>query len=231
MTCEQLRLYFEDPFRREGEFGAEAEHLAKCGDCTRFVERQRELGAGLRAVRESAPGISSSLDAAVVANYRKQMAEGTGAGESSARRHLAVLGWSAAAAAVVIAAVLLWPGGRASHAEKPKSAQVPASEFPAANAGAVEGTERAPERAPAHRGRRRSPVRSVAMADAPMPDGFRSLMYCDELSCGGPLEVIRVQLPTSGTALTPVANAANGAVFADVLVGPDGFARGIRIVP
>ena len=63
-----------------------------------------------------------------------------------------------------------------------------------------------------------------------LPPDFRSLMYCDELSCSGPMEVIRMQLPASDLLFAPGSNSANGTVLADVLVGPDGIARGIRIV-
>jgi hypothetical protein len=65
------------------------------------------------------------------------------------------------------------------------------------------------------------------VAASALPPGFHSLMFCDELSCGEALEVIRVQLPSSAGML-----AASGGqpVFADVLVGPDGIARGIRVV-
>jgi hypothetical protein len=55
-------------------------------------------------------------------------------------------------------------------------------------------------------------------------------MYCDQLSCAEAMEVIRVQLPTSIAGLTPGSTPTDGMVFADVLVGPDGIARGIRIV-
>jgi len=55
-------------------------------------------------------------------------------------------------------------------------------------------------------------------------------MYCDQLSCAEAMEIIRVQLPTSMAGLTPGSTATGDAVFADVLVGPDGIARGIRIV-
>ena len=55
-------------------------------------------------------------------------------------------------------------------------------------------------------------------------------MYCDELSCVGAMEMIRVQLPSSRVAgLTPASTLPNGVIFADVLVGPDGIARSIRI--
>ena len=55
-------------------------------------------------------------------------------------------------------------------------------------------------------------------------------MYCDELSCDGGMEVVRVQLPSLPAGLMPVPTAGNRVVTADVLVGADGFARGIRIV-
>lgn len=55
-------------------------------------------------------------------------------------------------------------------------------------------------------------------------------MYCDELSCGGVMELIRVQLPSSGIEPGSASAPAKAPVIADVLVGPDGIARGIRIV-
>jgi hypothetical protein len=55
-------------------------------------------------------------------------------------------------------------------------------------------------------------------------------MFCDELSCVGDMDVVRVQLPS---AVVPRRASAlpqpTGFVNADVLVGPDGIARGIRV--
>jgi hypothetical protein len=52
-------------------------------------------------------------------------------------------------------------------------------------------------------------------------------MYCDEMTCTGAFEVIRVEIsPAPGH---PADNAASP-VMAEVLVGADGIARGIRIV-
>jgi hypothetical protein len=63
-----------------------------------------------------------------------------------------------------------------------------------------------------------------------MPEGFRSLMYCDALSCPGDMDMIRVQLPASAMARqVPGFIQTSGSVTADVLVGPDGIARGIRL--
>jgi hypothetical protein len=70
-----------------------------------------------------------------------------------------------------------------------------------------------------------APVRAARA----LPDGFRSLMYCDALSCPETMDMIRVQLPT--TAMPGQVSGfihPSGSVTADVLVGPDGIARGIR---
>jgi hypothetical protein len=55
-------------------------------------------------------------------------------------------------------------------------------------------------------------------------------MYCDAISCGGGMEVIRVQLPSQDFPLMAGNAAADTVISADVLVGADGIARGIRIV-
>src|SRR5262249_28073995 len=70
------------------------------------------------------------------------------------------------------------------------------------------------------------PVRTVVS----LPGGFRSLMSCAELRCPRDMEMIRVQLPSSAMP-RQVASfiRTSGSVTADVLVGPDGIARGIRL--
>ena len=44
------------------------------------------------------------------------------------------------------------------------------------------------------------------------------------------MQLIRVQLPSSAAAFDPAAGSSDGAIYADVLVGADGIARGIRVV-
>ena len=44
------------------------------------------------------------------------------------------------------------------------------------------------------------------------------------------MQLIRVQLPSSAAAFEPAAAPPYGAIYADVLVGSDGIARGIRVV-
>jgi hypothetical protein len=69
---------------------------------------------------------------------------------------------------------------------------------------------------------------SVAQ-DVTVPDEFRSLIYCDELICDGGMELVHLQLPFAGGRPISASNSGDRLVSADVLVGPDGFARGIRI--
>jgi hypothetical protein len=71
---------------------------------------------------------------------------------------------------------------------------------------------------------------SSASMNNPVPEGFRSLMYCDELSCGGAMDVLRIELQPSDAGLIAAAPQSGSVVSADVLVGADGIARGIRIV-
>jgi len=71
---------------------------------------------------------------------------------------------------------------------------------------------------------------SIAEPDGSFPTSFKSLMYCDPFSCPGAMDVIHVQLPAPILGLMPASVRASGVVSADVLVGPDGIARGIRVV-
>jgi hypothetical protein len=234
MTCHELRLYFEDPLRMDAEFPGEAEHLAHCTECARLVEARRELGAGLRLVRESAPEPSEALKAAVLANYRRRITGDPTLGRSRTRR-FTVVAWTTAAAVLALAgALLLHPARRlATSNSKIESAQRPIAETGTSEKGAnrVPWTNSASSpktRLRSARQPRRAP--KVATTKSPASEDFRSLMYCDVLSCGGAMQLIRVQLPSSAAAFEPAAASPYGAIYADVLVGSDGIARGIRVV-
>jgi hypothetical protein len=234
MTCHELRLYFEDPLRMDAEFPGEAEHLAHCTECARLVEARRELGAGLRLVRESAPEASEALKAAVLANYRRRITGDPTLGRSRTRR-FTVVAWTTAAAVLALAgALLLHPARRLETSNsKKESAQRPIAETGTAEKGAnrVPWTNSASSpktRLRSARQPRRAP--KVATTKTPASEDFRSLMYCDVLSCGGAMQLIRVQLPSSAAAFEPAAAPPYGAIYADVLVGSDGIARGIRVV-
>ncbi len=231
MTCEELRLYVQDAIRLDGEFRVDPEHLVQCAACAQFVEAQRKLGAGLRLMRQSVPQLPASLDAVVLANYRRHIRDYESAARSTPwQRRFIILSWSAAATALVLFAALVFfserrsviPGAQ-THAQNLSAGSTPVT----ANKTAVH--PRSPNSRASHPPRPERQALSVATLDSPSA-GFRSLMYCDELSCGGAMEVIRLQLPSSAAALAPAAGSTNGPVLADVLVGADGIVRGIRIV-
>jgi len=230
MTCHELRLYFEDPMRRDDELRVELEHLAHCVDCARYVRAQRELGNSLRLVREAIPELPAALDAAVLAGYRRHLGERYRAVvQVRDKRSLALLRWGAAVAVVLLTAALLYrPEHRAQPTADRTVVSPPVVALPARVTTQVAKDLRGTRRRPATATHRHSALPSTSPAAvSALPPGFRSLMFCDELSCGEALEVIRVQLPSSAGTL-----AASGGqpVFADVLVGPDGIARGIRVV-
>lgn len=235
MTCHELRLYFADPLRMDAEFPGEAEHLAHCTECARFVEARRKLGSGLRLIRESVPEPSAALEAAVLVNYRRRITGDPTLGRSRTHR-FTVVAWTTAAAAVLAlaGALLLHPARRLETS----NSKIESAQPPIAETGTFEkGANRVPwtnvaawpkTRLRSRRQLRRAP--QAAIMKSPAPEDFRSLMYCDAISCGGAMQLIRVQLPSSAAAFELAAAPPYGAIYADVLVGSDGIARGIRIV-
>lgn len=242
MTCKELRWYFEDHLR-DVEIrcarGAVAEHAATCPDCSRFVAEQRELGGSLREIRESAGPVPKSVDASVLLNYRQNLAE------QSTRHQVSIKGkfrpslaWSFAAIGVgllVLAGVLRFsrqPGiSTTAHPAAIRTDTVSSGEAPKSPAPGVRRPTPKPVKVrqvlpSAQERAASSPVRTVRS----LPEGFRSLMYCDELSCPQDMQMIRVQLPSSAMPRQVSGFLrTGGSVTADVLVGPDGIARGIRL--
>lgn len=232
-------------------------HANSCSTCRQFVEARTELGANLRLLRNSSPPISASLDGAVLANYRSYVAElhpvppkasATGKRElarfaksAPARKQvnlLAAFGWTAALAAAMIVTRLqlsLFFPSEDTIASKAQSHTVPLLKAPQITNNGYEGTmvpakaELARPRVPSHRAGRKKPDHSLTEQASVPPVGFRSLMYCDQLSCAGAMQIVRVQLSSSAEFM-PASMRTNQVVLADVLVGPDGIARGIRIV-
>lgn len=231
MNCHELRLYFEDSMRVDAKYDVEAEHLARCEECVRFVEKQQELGAGLRLARMSVPKVPASLDGTVLANYRRQIAERRLSARTAPHRRLVMLCWSAAAAAIVLVAALLMFSARENPATVSHDEPAPAAKAPLPVASAARAVR--PPLLPQKRSHQPQSYRaepSNVVLTGSLPPDFRSLIYCDELSCSGPMDVIRMQLPASSVMFVPGSNSDGGIIVADVLVGSDGIARGIRIV-
>jgi hypothetical protein len=242
MTCEELHWYFEDHLRDaevRSARGAVADHIVACADCSRFVRQQHELGRNLRAIRESVGPFPESLDASVLLQYRRHREDGEDSRLVFRLRPL--LTWRLAAVAtsmLAIAGILFLlirkTDTTAGHPPMVQPAQeVPVAETPKSPLIAAFEPTRTTS-APAKRMRsshsKQGIPRSTIRAAQSLPEGFRSLMYCDTLSCPEAMDVIRVQLPS--TAMPRQVSGliqSSKSVTADVLVGADGIARGIRL--
>jgi hypothetical protein len=243
MTCKDLRWYFEDHLRDaevRSARGAVVEHISTCVDCRRFVTRQRDLGKNLRWLRESAPELPQSVDDAVIVNYRRYLAAERQRFAMPAIYRFAIASrwrWSAIAAVALLGISVGVLTARKAGSSRPSARTPQPTMVPGVQVGAQNSPPAAVKPARHSRGPRGT-ARSYSdrrLASAPvraarvLPDGFRSLMYCDALSCPEAMDMIRVQLPT-----TAMPGQVSGfihpsrSVTADVLVGPDGIARGIR---
>lgn len=236
MICEDIRKHIEDATKATelAPDSGVAAHIASCAECRQFVQERQSLGKSLQFVRESMGQVSESLDAAVLAGYRRFIAER----EAIPRGHMRkayfplLLRWGAVAVLVMLASGIAWYSTR-----KPTHANVipptqPASTVAALVPQAASAAQVRPVKrlvSPARKHSARSDVHRASTV-ASIPDDFRGLMYCDQLSCSGAMDVIRVQLPPSAIARpTSLFRQTGGPVNADVLIGADGIARGIRI--
>jgi hypothetical protein len=240
MSCEQIRQRVEDSQDRDLDlrsFSAEMlAHLNVCAECKHFIGQRRELALSLRRVRESAPEVPTTLDAAVLRAFRKRVAaprrEPTVLHETTHR--VAIFSYSAALLAVAaVILILLLPGRKLAPRIETVQAPQPivANELPASlSRSAPEGAIKQ-ARLEAHKKLDQHISRRGAIADnySLLPSGFTSLMYCDRLSCAGDMEIVRVQLSPSMLGLPPGQTDAAETVRADVVVGADGIARGIRL--
>jgi hypothetical protein len=219
-------------------------HLAECAECSRLVESQSEIRVTLRELRDTAPVIPESLDNKVLSSYRRRIPQRVAthnfASKPQSSIRVVIFGIAAIAATIVVAVVFL------VTREQPK-AQVITSRNPAAVPAPVimpvqprlySATRSTAGRRPVRRRpttsmvatappQQKTPATSPSMS---VPTTFSSLMYCDELSCNGAMDMIRVRLPAQPRMLLPANSYGTGPVYADVLVGPDGIARGIRVV-
>lgn len=238
MNCQEFKSYYESISLMGADSSAVpgvAEHIAKCPECSRFIEEQKEVHASLALLRDSVSSPSAALDETVLANYRKHVAgprasANPGIVSKHGLRPSIRFAFSLAAATALVA-LLLWPRKQPGVAIQPVTPPPAISSVRLDTAPAIAVPQR-PRRERTRNGavkRAPSAVSSTSMGDS-IPEGFRSLMYCDELSCGGAMDVVRIQLQPSDAGLIAAASPSSNVVSADVLVGADGIARGIRIV-
>ena len=204
-------------------------------------------------VRESLIPASESLDAAVLAAHRRHVAQHarTNLATGHRPRLAGMWQWPLAAAVVLLVVGLYW-SGRTSHRNLTEQETPPTAQIPPVQAAARSATpepDTAPRPAPSEARQKRTIHSTERVAVSSMESSlsqpslaqnasvqtrpsaqqeFRSLMYCDPMSCDGPMELIHVQLPSSLVANSLSRTQRNGFVNADVLVGRDGIARAIR---
>jgi len=237
MTCEEFHFYLSE----KNPLGdkAAAEHLETCGACRVLSYSHNEVARSVRTIRDSAPGASASLDAAMMNSYRREMDRGNSFAWRRVRFGLAL---AAVTAGLVIGTVLLFAHRRRELPPIPAAAKAPAvvvpvgkSELPPSKVESVaveHEAVRSRKSVRSHIRSSRPQQETTSMASGvELPEtGFQNLMYCDTLSCAGSMQVIRIQVPASAVDRVPAWRPANGLVQADVVVGSDGIARAIRIV-
>jgi len=240
MSCQQIRQHVEDS--QDGDLDLRSfspemlAHLNGCAECKPFIGQRRELALSLWRVRDSAPEVPTTLDAAVLRAFRKRVAghrhEPTALCKTTDR--VAILSYSTALLAVAaVILILLLPGRK--RAQRIETVQAPqpivANQLLASLSRSAPEGEIKQASVEAHKKLDKHISRRGAIADnhSLLPPGFTSLMYCDRLSCAGDMELVRVHLSPSMLGLQPGETDAAETIRADVLVGADGIARGIRL--
>jgi len=242
MTCRDFQNHWKGGASTRADVLSEsaemAEHARVCPECGGFVRGEHLLKKQLDSLRAAVPEIPPSLDRAVVGNYRRHLAERPAASDRPRwRAHLEnALPWAAAlafAAMVAYGAIVFFvphsSSGWANGKDRIPGGQIPvragAEKQASPPAAAIPKAPRLGHRAPNHGGN----IEAAAHRDDSIPRPFQSLVYCDQISCPGAMEVIRVQLPAPVLGLAQTPARAGGMVSADVVVGADGIARGIRV--
>ncbi len=253
MNCSEFQHNCHELVRdqMEGRERIEAlAHAAECSRCAGYMEDERRLSLKLAFLsqivqKHEAP---ARLEDALVTAFRGHAAQaGANAGIPlhAGPRYWAYQkfwlwgGGAAALAAVIVLMVVLQAerhsprqGSSSSVGPAATSAQepVPASNVSAREAAAQPrpGVESAPRSQNATSPARTPRGEGTIVADA---TGFVPLIYCDEINCGTPGDIVRVELPASSLPMMGlVSDNRTGPVRADVVIGEDGIARAIRLV-
>jgi hypothetical protein len=70
---------------------------------------------------------------------------------------------------------------------------------------------------------------NVAQSASSTWPGYSNLMYCDPVVCSGPMQVVHIKVPVGQVKPNLGQTVGNAFVNAEVVVGPDGVARAIRV--
>jgi hypothetical protein len=70
---------------------------------------------------------------------------------------------------------------------------------------------------------------NVAQTASSTWPGYSNLMYCDPMVCSGPMQVVHIKVPVGQVKPNLGQTVGNAFVNAEVVIGPDGVARAIRV--
>jgi hypothetical protein len=241
MRCESLADAIVELARTgvagRGTHAAIESHLDTCASCAALLERERQLSQGLRALAATTVGeVPSDL-------AERRLLQAFDARQSTQPvRGVARIKWAQVAALMVLASGVLWwsftvsrgrsdvlpvPAGSVTREPAPTPGQVAAaaSNTPATAPASTAGP--APRRAPTSR-------RASAASRIVRATGFVAIPGAAGLPAFESGEIVRVEvplasLPTYGIEILP--DVQTDVIEADLLVGQDGQARAIRLVP
>jgi hypothetical protein len=245
MTCNELQDSVKNSSARADRTPSIdiRSHLESCSACRQWIEINERLAGPLQILRSAMPSVPATLDESVREACHAHFQHPADVIPSNKPvRPISPLFWRAAIAALLIAGAIILFGTRrapsppttakiqrhiisSTQVQTPTQSEAPKPDITKPALTKKRPTSRVHHRAPA------APDENSSTETAYMglPPDFRNLMYCDQLSCSGALEVIRMNLPASSLGMASPLRTSN-VVAADVLVGADGVARAIRIV-
>ena len=103
------------------------------------------------------------------------------------------------------------------------AAQAPANVSPLIHLASAEEAANVAQNAP------QNAAQNVAQSASSTWPGYSNLMYCDPVVCSGPMQVVHIKVPVNQVKPNVGQSGGNSFVNADVVVGPDGVARAIRV--
>jgi hypothetical protein len=251
MNCSEFQNISHELARDRVEGRDRIEALAHAGECPRCAEyldeeRRLTLKLGFLSQALHSQEAPARLESALLTAFREHAAhtEGSVPLHAGPRFWARQKFWGWATTAAALAAVIALAVGiysrRRSQTEVPDaSVSAPATQIhenaptTAANSQQDDTQQQATIHTVRHPRKLSPRVRSGNGPLTTVSDnsGFVPLMYCDQLNCGTPGEIVRVEIPASSLPMMGlVSDNHTGPVRADVVVGEDGIARAIRLV-
>ena len=217
-------------------------HLATCSTCVDELRRQRELTLTLEALAAGTPGCPAP-DAVEERLLRMFDGEHAGPVAPQVTRRRPFHGWPvAAAAAIATLLVWAWPREQKRHDvatavrnEQASGPEVRTASHAAPEVAAPSGSASKGGIGDARRSRPGRDGRRPLNRGRPVPElEFTPLPGASALPAFESGSIVRVELPIAALpayGLSIVPDPTRPAVEADVIVGQDGHARAIRLVP